>query len=708
MGRVGQGLTVAVVLFAAPAAAQQAARVDPATTRLAILAAEDRRAPTPRDLSIIRAGTRSGDPQTARIAVRALGRLERPELIADIVPGLRHVLPEIRAEAANAFAQAAQGWARDPTARAHRTNLESAAATLTARLTIEAEPGVRAALAEAIGRLPYADAPQVQKAERTLLDLLARSHSTTDRLGVAAGLRATSRLRRTLNAPGGDAVPALRALALVMADQPRSGIELAPRAVNSSGTNGSDPARDVRVRRLALDALIDANAAEDQTFGRASADLDPQVRRLAMRAVSMVGGVSEQVAADVLRRGVSDPSPMVRLEATQMLRRRATSVDVCSTAAELVHDPLPAVALAALDQLAGCQSSEAIALLENAIAQDSRQESARGWHRAAHAIVALASASPAKAASALPRVAGSPVWQLRMYAAAAARTLQDRAMLEKLEKDAEDNVREAAIQALSALVGHGADPIYIDALGRPGYQVLRAAAMALAGTDTTAAVAPLTAALRRLVEEGRDNSNDARAAIADSLRGLGVSADAVRKLGATPVRLKADTTKNSRGVRLQPDHDMTAADLRRLSGARARVEIRGVGTFELALIAAEAPASAFRFARLAVAGYYNGLTFHRVVPNFVIQGGSPGANEYIGDATFMRDELGQWPHVRGAVGISTRGHDTGDAQIFIDLVDIPRLDHEYTVFAHVLNGMDVVDRILEGDVIDSIEIITGQ
>ena len=57
------------------------------------------------------------------------------------------------------------------------------------------------------------------------------------------------------------------------------------------------------------------------------------------------------------------------------------------------------------------------------------------------------------------------------------------------------------------------------------------------------------------------------------------------------------------------------------------------------------------------------------------------------------------------VGISTRGHDTGDAQIFVDLVDNPRLDHQYTVFAQVLNGIDVVDQILEGDVIDRIEII---
>ena len=133
--------------------------------------------------------------------------------------------------------------------------------------------------------------------------------------------------------------------------------------------------------------------------------------------------------------------------------------------------------------------------------------------------------------------------------------------------------------------------------------------------------------------------------------------------------------------------------------------MRALGTFELMLFTSEAPATVLRFAHLAEAGYYNGLSFHRVVPDFVIQGGSPGANEYIGDAAFMRDEVGQWPHVRGAVGISTRGRDTGDAQIFIDLVDNPRLNHEYTVFAQVLNGMDVIDQVLEGDVIEKIEIV---
>jgi cyclophilin family peptidyl-prolyl cis-trans isomerase len=96
--------------------------------------------------------------------------------------------------------------------------------------------------------------------------------------------------------------------------------------------------------------------------------------------------------------------------------------------------------------------------------------------------------------------------------------------------------------------------------------------------------------------------------------------------------------------------------------------------------------------------------FHRVVPNFVIQGGSPGANEFAGDDMYLRDEVGLRPHVRGAVGISTRGRDTGDAQIFINLVDNPRLDHNYTVFATVTSGMDVVDQIMEGDVMQRITI----
>ena len=104
--------------------------------------------------------------------------------------------------------------------------------------------------------------------------------------------------------------------------------------------------------------------------------------------------------------------------------------------------------------------------------------------------------------------------------------------------------------------------------------------------------------------------------------------------------------------------------------------------------------------------WLNGLTFHRIVPNFVVQGGSPGASEYVGDARYMRGELGRTSNLRGAVGISTRGHDAGDAQFFFDLVDVPRLDHDYTVLASVTSGMDAVDKMLEGATIATIATVT--
>jgi cyclophilin family peptidyl-prolyl cis-trans isomerase len=127
---------------------------------------------------------------------------------------------------------------------------------------------------------------------------------------------------------------------------------------------------------------------------------------------------------------------------------------------------------------------------------------------------------------------------------------------------------------------------------------------------------------------------------------------------------------------------------------------RPATVFFITLRPSIAPLTVARFVRLAKDGYYNGLTFHRVVPNFVIQGGSPAANEYSGDTLYMRDEISSLPNVRGSVGLSTRGRDTGDAQFFVNLVDNPRLDFEYTVFGMVNPGD--VDGILEGDVISTI------
>ena len=145
-------------------------------------------------------------------------------------------------------------------------------------------------------------------------------------------------------------------------------------------------------------------------------------------------------------------------------------------------------------------------------------------------------------------------------------------------------------------------------------------------------------------------------------------------------------------------------------GADVRVRVTmsdasGGGSFIVKLRGDVAPMMSARILALVNAGYYNNGNWHRVEADFVIQGGGPGTNEYVGHKDYLRDELGSIPHSRGTVGMSTRAHDTGDAQWFINLKDNVRLGRDYTVFAEVVDGIDVVDAVLEGDVIARIELV---
>lgn len=179
----------------------------------------------------------------------------------------------------------------------------------------------------------------------------------------------------------------------------------------------------------------------------------------------------------------------------------------------------------------------------------------------------------------------------------------------------------------------------------------------------------------------------------------------IAELAASVLSENGGTKLTAKTTRFAPTPPPGESELRALSGAKARISMKEAGSFLISLLPDAAPLTCARFASLAESGYYDGLTFHRIVPNFVLQGGSPGANEYVGTDHYLRDEVGLLSHERGTLGISTRGRDTGDAQIFINLVNNYRLDHNYTVFARVVEGMDHVDRIEEGDVMTRVEIL---
>jgi cyclophilin family peptidyl-prolyl cis-trans isomerase len=362
----------------------------------------------------------------------------------------------------------------------------------------------------------------------------------------------------------------------------------------------------------------------------------------------------------VLRAALADSAWPVRLRAADLVAAPCATDEVLVTTLRQWIDALPANAAR-------------------------RAPGGVSWHAAAHASVALARVRPEEARARMGRLASHRQWQVRMYAARAAGVLADTARLRVLARDPDDNVKDAAIETLSKLTGHADDDIYLAALNARGAQAVRAAAMALKGSSRADVSAAASAAFKRWVAHANAPARDARVALLEAAgRPLSDDAPPSRRIDLLP-----------RTVALALGDDV-----------RLRVTMApgsGGGSFVVRLRGDVAPLMASRILALARAGYYDGLTWHRVEHDFVIQGGSPGASEYIGLPEFIRDELGTLPHLRGTVGMSTRGHDTGDAQWFVNLKDNLRLGRDYTVFAEVVNGIDVVDGILEGDTIASIE-----
>jgi cyclophilin family peptidyl-prolyl cis-trans isomerase/HEAT repeat protein len=133
------------------------------------------------------------------------------------------------------------------------------------------------------------------------------------------------------------------------------------------------------------------------------------------------------------------------------------------------------------------------------------------------------------------------------------------------------------------------------------------------------------------------------------------------------------------------------------------------GNIVVALLSQEAPLTAWNFAKLAKAKYFDDTTFMRVVPNFVIQGGDPRNDMEGGPGYAIRDEINLQKYTRGAVGMALSGPDTGGSQFFITHSPQPHLDGGYTIFGRVTEGMSgVVDQTERGDKVVTIAVDEGR
>jgi cyclophilin family peptidyl-prolyl cis-trans isomerase/HEAT repeat protein len=341
----------------------------------------------------------------------------------------------------------------------------------------------------------------------------------------------------------------------------------------------------------------------------------------------------------------------------------------------------------------------------------------------AAALQALARVDPATFLTALASLDADREWSVRVAMANALGTLPSAQSLPRLTVmllDPDQKVIPAVLAALASSKATGVDGVLLDRLANPDLSVRVAAANALADLKIAAAAQPLADAYRRAATE---DSYTARAAALGALARLDPAA-------AQPVLMEAlkdrDWAVRVRALTLLKEQKVTGQD----AAARPATAGRTVtdpqwqaivnppysprafidtdkGTIELELAVIDAPLTVANFIALARKGFFRNNAIHRLVPDFVVQAGDPRGDGEGGPGYTIRDELNELPYLRGTVGMALDWEDTGGSQFFITHSPQPHLDARYTVFGRVVNGMDVVDRLVQWDVIRNVRIRDG-
>lgn len=634
------------------------------------------------------------EPEVRARALLAAARLQDPRSIPAVVSALADPVARVRLRAAFAAGQLGLSW--QPLEEGQREVLAQA---VVAALEGEADPSVRARLLRALGDVSGA---------RALAALLA--HGREPGAALALGVA----VRRGATAPAG-----ARALFTQLT------APSLPDADREAGAYGLSVLKGEPLARAPLEASL--------------ADRSGLVRSLAAKGL---GGLLDDAGAPVLAAPLADSDWRVAAEAARALARISgrCAVPLCRADAVLAQglvewiarlapapagspagrDPFAQVVLALAQEGLPAHGAPVLAALRGALSPRLSEGSLfenLDCRLAAAQVRLEQSLLPVRGCGGGQLAPGLRLsWGLRALAShpppASAELVAEVAAL---LSGPDGRVVPAALEALAALGGAQARAAVRPLLGSTDPIVAAAAASAAVTLLDREALAEIG----RLIAQGKGNL-DVAAGLADAAAALKawdgevpapgpvakqaaqwltpwLSAEHAVVRHAAAQAITRLTGVATRAVELPLAEPSPAAGV--LPEGAVLVLTTEAGSIRLALEAQRAPRTSAWFADLARRGYFDGLTFHRVVPDFVVQGGDPRGDGEGGPGAALRCEINDAPYGTGALGVALSGKDTGGSQFFITHAPQPHLDGRYTVFGRVLEGQRVADGLLEGDLL---------
>jgi cyclophilin family peptidyl-prolyl cis-trans isomerase/HEAT repeat protein len=679
-------LAVALAAMLAGAPAAPAPRKDkapapvPRLSKLArILELEDQRSAGNGELERL---LRDADRGVRRRAALAAGRIALPELVAPLGELMNDQEVEVRRAAAFAL-----GLAASP------TTVDRLLASLS-----DSDAQVRGRAAEALGKIGDVRAalPIARLVVESLPKTIDRMTVRGDDPGDAAGQWSEQRL-------------ALFALARLK-DLP---------AARQALLDGARPRLDwwastwvaMRLESRELKPVLDAAVASDE----------PLQRALAARGL---GALKDAGSVERLATLARDRDETVAMQALRALGAISDPRGLAAAAGQLdaASDVVRREALRTLAALGGdrAQSERLVRLLAS---QDP-------WIRAA-ALGALARSDRESFALVLSGMDPDRVFWVRSALAGALGKAGDEmsiGLLHAMLRDEDPRVLPGVLEALRQARGKDSLDTLRRHLEHADLGVRVAAAEGIAALSPAGLSGPLLGAWRRGLGDGEGELEARIAAVValaaqkDDAAKSGLD-EVARKDPSRAIRLRAGQLLRELGaeapdpgpervVRAPLDYAEAMAPYDPRAGVplytpRAFLKTRH-GTIEIHLDVVEAPLTTASFVALARRGFYDGLTFHRVEPGFVVQAGCPRGDGNGGPGYALRCEITRRPYARGSVGMALSGKDTGGSQFFVTLAPQPHLDGGYTLFGQVAAGLELVDKIRPGDVIERVTVWTGE